>query len=75
MEKIIRITKLLPLLTMLISAAEQALPIPKAGASKLALVKDILLAVDSGLSELWPLIERLINGIVAAHNTAGGGVK
>lgn len=72
MDKITRITKLLPLLTLLISAAEQALPLPKTGAAKLALVKDILLAVDASLSEFWPLLERLIAHIVAAHNTAGG---
>ncbi|MFZ1327018.1 MAG: hypothetical protein WAT67_13550 [Candidatus Contendobacter sp.] len=72
MEKITRIVKLLPLLTLLINAAEQALPLPKAGAAKLALVKDILLALDSGLTEFWPLIERLIGGIVGANNAAAG---
>ena len=72
MDKLTRIATLLPILTTLITAVELALPLPKTGAAKLALVKDILLAVDASLSEFWPLLERLITGIVTAYNADGG---
>ena len=72
MDKLTRIANLLPLLTTLITAAELAIPLPKSGAAKLALVKEILLAADTSLTDLWPLLQRLITGIVTAHNAAAG---
>ena len=72
MDKLTRIATLLPMLTTLITAVELAVPLPKSGAAKLALVKEILLAADNSLTDLWPLLQRLITGIVTAHNAAGG---
>ena len=56
MDKLTRIATLLPMLTTLITAVELAVPLPKSGAAKLALVKEILLAADNSLTDLWPLL-------------------
>ena len=72
MDKLTRIATLLPILTTLITAVELAVPLPKSGAAKLALLKEILLAADNSLTELWPLLQRLITGIVTAYNADGG---
>lgn len=45
MDTLTRIASLLPMLTTLITAVELAVPLPKSGAAKLALVKEILKAV------------------------------
>ena len=63
MDKITRITKLLPLLTLLISAAEQALPLPKTGAAKLA-VEDAAASVSFQRLALLPLVLLAVFGAI-----------
>lgn len=71
MDKLKLILNLLPLLITLIKSVEIALPEKGQGAVKLALVKEILISVDTSVSAIWPTIETIIAGIVKALNAAG----
>lgn len=71
MDKIKLILNLLPLLIALIKSVEVAIPEKGQGAVKLAIIKDILIAADSTVSAIWPLIETTINALVKAFNVSG----
>lgn len=71
MDKLKLILNLLPLLITLIKSVEIALPEKGQGAVKLALVKEILISVDTSVSAIWPTIETIIAGIVKALNATG----
>ena len=71
MDKLKLILNLLPLLITLIKSVEIALPEKGQGAVKLALVKEILISVDTSVSAIWPTIETIIAGIVKTLNSTG----
>ena len=71
MDKIKLIINLLPILISLIKSVETALPEKGQGATKLEMVKEILISVDSGVSAMWPFVESTITAIVKAMNVSG----
>lgn len=61
----------LPTIVTLVQAVENAWPEKGQGAVKLMLVKEILVAVNSGIESMWPAIETMIAAIVKAMNLTG----
>ena len=71
MDKIKLIIGLMPALIQLIKAIELALPEKGQGATKLAMVKEILIFTDSITEAAWPAIETVINAMVKGFNISG----
>lgn len=71
MDKIKLIIGLMPALIQLIKAIELALPEKGQGATKLAMVKEILIFTDSITEAAWPAIEAVINALVKGFNISG----
>lgn len=72
------IASLLPTLIEIIKAVEAAIPDSGKGQDKLAMVRELLqVAYDAtgdigqSFSELWPLIQQVIDRIVALFNRTG----
>ena len=65
------VISLLPALIEAIKAVEAALPESGRGAAKLAVVREVILAVDASLETAWPLLEKLVNGLVRVFNLFG----
>ena len=78
MDKIILIFKLIPAIIVAIQAIEEAIPGQGEGEKKLEAVRQMLLAVDSGVGALWPQIAGVVSTLVALFNQtswAKGAVK
>lgn len=71
MDKIKLIASLMPALIQLIKAIELALPEKGQGATKLAMVKEILMFTDSITEAAWPAIETVVNVLVKGFNISG----
>ena len=71
MQNVILILKLLPAIIEAIKALELALPGKTAGEAKLALLREILEAVDQNISQLWPAISKVVEVLVKAFNATG----
>ncbi len=71
MDKIKLIASLMPALIQLIKAIELALPEKGQGATKLAMVKEILIFTDNITEAAWPAIEAVINALVKGFNISG----
>lgn len=71
LENIKLMIHLLPLVTQMIRAAEQAVPERGQGQAKLALVRELLELADAGLTTAWPLIEKMIGVLVRTYNATG----
>ncbi len=71
MDKIKLIINLLPLLVSIIKSVESAIPEKGQGATKLAMIKEILIAADSTIAAIWPIIDMAISAIVKAMNSSG----
>lgn len=71
MDKIRLIISLLPNLILLIKTVESAFPEKGQGATKLALVRELLTSIDSSIPAIWPLVESAIATIVKALNVSG----
>lgn len=62
------ILQLLPLLINAIKVIEEAIPGAGEGEKKLTAVRGILEAADSGISNVWPSIEKVIKTLVVLFN-------
>lgn len=71
MQNVIMILKLLPAIIEAIKAIELALPGQTAGEAKLALLREILEAVDQSTQQLWPAISKVVEVLVKAFNATG----
>lgn len=71
MQAIITIVQLLPALIAAIKAIEEAIPGQGQGEAKLAAVRGIIEAVDTGYKNLWPQIQPVIGVLVGLFNKTG----
>lgn len=71
MQAIIIIAQLLPALIAAIKAIEEAIPGAGQGEAKLAAVRGIIEAVDTGYKNLWPQIQPVIGVLVGLFNKTG----
>ena len=71
MQNVILILKMLPAIIEAIKALELALPGKTTGEAKLALLREILEAVDQNISQLWPAISKVVEVLVKAFNATG----
>lgn len=71
MQAIITIVQLLPALIAAIKAIEEAIPGAGQGEAKLAAVRGIIEAVDTGYQNLWPQIQPVIGVLVGLFNKTG----
>lgn len=72
------INQIFPLLIGMIRQAEEAIPGSGAGEQKLAMVRGVLETAwgvtgqaEVSIKEVWPVIQSLVSGIVAALNVTG----
>lgn len=71
METLKIVLNILPMLIQVIKAVEDAIPGQGKGEQKLALVRGVLEAVDSGVMGIWPVLEKVIASIVSVFNKTG----
>lgn len=71
MQTLILIAQLLPALIAAIKAIEEAIPGAGQGEAKLAAVRGIVEAVDTGYKNLWPQIQPVIGVLVGLFNKTG----
>lgn len=71
MQTLILIAQLLPALIAAIKAIEEAIPGAGQGDAKLAAVRGIIEAVDTGYKNLWPQIQPVIGVLVGLFNKTG----
>lgn len=71
MQTLILIAQLLPALIAAIKAIEEAIPGAGQGEAKLAAVRGIIEAVDTGYKNLWPQIQPVIAVLVGLFNKTG----
>lgn len=69
LNTLITLLKLLPAIVAAIQALEAALPASGAGKAKLASLREIMVAVDSGVTAIWPSVEAAVGVIVKLMNT------
>ncbi len=71
MNTVIMILQLIPALIAALRAIEDAIPGSGKGEEKLAAVRSILEAVDSGATKYWPQIQSVIGVLVGLFNKTG----
>jgi hypothetical protein len=71
MNAVIIILQLIPALIAAMRAIEEAIPGTGKGEEKLAAIRGILEAVDSGASKYWPQIQSVIGVLVGLFNATG----
>lgn len=71
MQKLIQVFTLLPALIQAIRAAEDAIPVPKAGKEKLELLLGVIEDVVGAADDLKPIVARVVARIVATFNSLG----
>lgn len=71
MNTVIMILQLIPALIAALRAIEDAIPGSGKGEEKLAAVRSILEAVDSGATKYWPQIQSVIGVLVSLFNKTG----
>jgi hypothetical protein len=71
MNTVMIILQLIPALIQAMKAIEDAIPGQGQGEAKLAAIRGILEAVDSGVAKLWPQISSVVGVLVNLFNTAG----
>ena len=71
MNTIMIILQLIPALITAIKAIEEAVPGSGQGEQKLAAIRQILEAVDSGAAKMWPTISSVIGVLVNLFNATG----
>jgi len=73
MDKILKVLQLIPALVAVLKVVENEIW-PEGsgkGKEKLEAVKEILTATYEGVSEIWPMLEKVISVVVAALNKSG----
>ncbi len=71
MQNLVIILQLIPALIAAMRAIEEAIPGTGKGEEKLAAIRGILEAVDSGASKYWPQIQSVIGVLVGLFNKTG----
>lgn len=71
MNTVITIFQLIPAIVTALKAIEDAIPGAGQGEAKLAAVRQMLEAVDSGVAKLWPQISGIVGALVTLFNTTG----
>ena len=71
MNAITTILQLIPALIVAIKAIEEAIPGQGTGEAKLAAIRAMLEAIDTGIAKLWPQIASTIGVLVGLFNTTG----
>ena len=71
MQVFLRIVQLIPALIALIKEIEAVIPQSGLGDAKLTAVRQILEAAYEGVSELWPVVEKVVAVLVGLFNSAG----
>ena len=71
MKTVLALLSLIPSLIATIRAVEEAIPGSGAGEAKLALIREIMESAYSGITDLWPAIEKAVALIVATLNKIG----
>ena len=71
MKTLLLVIQLIPAVINLIRAIEEAIPEAGFGAEKLKAVKEILQASYDGMTEIWPIVEKIIAIVVSMFNKTG----
>lgn len=71
MNTVITIFQLIPAIVTALKAIEDAIPGAGQGEAKLAAVRQMLEAVDSGVAKLWPQISGIVTALVTLFNSTG----
>lgn len=71
MNAIVTIFNLIPAIIAALKAIEDAIPGEGKGEQKLAAVRAMLEAVDSGIGKLWPQISGVVGVLVKLFNDTG----
>ena len=71
MKTLLLVIQLIPVVINLIRAIEEAIPEAGFGAKKLKAVKEILQTSYDGITEIWPIVEKIIVIVVNMFNKTG----
>jgi hypothetical protein len=71
MQTVIMILQLIPALITALKALEEAIPGQGQGEAKIAALRSILEALDSGVGKLWPQVQVVVSILVKAFNDTG----
>ena len=71
MKIFLLVIQLIPALINLIKAMEEAIPEAGFGPRKLQAVREILQASYDGITEIWPMVEKIIGIFVELFNKTG----
>lgn len=71
MQVFLQIVQLIPALIALVKEIEKVIPQGGHGQAKLAAVRQIIEAAYGGLSEIWPVIEKVVTVLVGLFNSTG----
>ena len=71
MKTLLLVIQLIPAVMNLVKAIEEALPEAGFGAEKLEAVKEILQTSYDGITEIWPIVEKIIAIVVNMFNKTG----
>lgn len=71
MQVFLQIVQLIPALIALIREIEKVIPQSGQGAAKLTAIRQIIEAAYGGLSEIWPVIEKVVAVLVGLFNSTG----
>ncbi len=71
MQTVLVILQLVPAVIKVIQAIEEALPQAGYGNEKLIAVRQMLEAMHEGITEFWPVLEKIIAILVTLFNKTG----
>ena len=71
MQNFLVIFQIIPAIITAIKAIEDAIPGRGQGEAKLTAVRQIMEAVDTGISKLWPQVNGIITALVTLFNATG----
>ena len=71
MQVFLQIVQLIPALIALIKEIEKVIPASGQGSAKLMAIRQIVEAAYGGLTEIWPVIEKVVAALVGLFNSTG----
>ncbi len=71
MKTLLIILQLVPVLISAIRSVEELIPEGGKGKEKLALIQNIMTTSYEGISEVWPIVAKVISSIVETANIVG----
>lgn len=71
MQTVLTILQLIPSIIKVIQAIEEALPQAGIGAEKLAAIRQMLEVTYQGITDVWPILEKVISILVDLFNKTG----